>query len=1041
MRVLVAAAAALLLSACPGEHEDTAGGGVWGRAVEPRLSTTSSWHSCTSHYPPGHVVSEAQCGAAPPLEGRCDDPVASAAEADRLLVSQPMCTDAAIAALETLSRAVPDAMSDLAAAYYVRAQRTDNPGDLLRAFDAARQAVAMNPRPRGAQFNYALILEALSLNAEALEAWSAAAAEGGEWGSEARTRRAALLRNMAPLQWKDVRPRLDAAIDAHNAEEARRLVALFPWTAETYFEEEVLRQWALSPAPQQLSRATTLANALSQFFHDRFFNDVAEALAKPSEPLRQGHLAYAEARSKSYPDAAPLFARAARLLRQGGSPQWLLARLGYAVQDAIATGRYDLQLNELDAVAAEARAYPSVLARIELNRLNAETFDNRYTAFFDTYDSVKKKYESLGDWENVVEANTQAVATMDVVGLKEASWKKALATFRQLPRLSNVRKQQNIMRNTAFMALELGHPEAARLYQIKAVERARVQKDDPHLVSDLDHLAVIEVELQRYDDARQHLDEASRKALNPEMRRALQVHLTEAQGELAMRLDPARAVAALTEAVALTSGTADKTFHAQLLARRADAYQRLGQDAQAAADRRNALDELHREEERLLAERTRGRSDDLWNSYFSRFQETYDLLVRQLIADRNIEEAFRYADRARAFEVVDLVRKLPTAPAAFRGLAADPDHLDLARLRANIPPGTFLIEYRVFDDQTYAWIVGRDLFTSLWLPAQRTQVKSWVERLRSAAAGRRAAAYEAVLQPAYDALLKKPLDLIHRAPGGAAARIVIVPDRDLRGLPFAALRHPDTKRYLIEDHAVSMAGSALLYVFSVLRDRDLPANGDSALLVGDPAFDPKSTLAEGLHRLLGARWEIREIAPLYRSEVVMDNEATPERFLRAAGGASIIHVAAHGVINGDEPSKSFLLLKGLLTAQTLMNDLHADKTRLVVLGACSSAGGLPVGADGIAPLVRPLVGAGVPGVVGALSDIDDATAAKLLVSFHRRYRDGKDAAEALREAQLEMLRSRTPGENLAYVWAPFQAIGQASSPFATMANITKEKPP
>jgi CHAT domain-containing protein len=899
----------------------------------------------------------------------------------------------------------------------------------------------MNPRPRGAQFNYALILEALSLNAEALEAWSAAEREGGEWGREAGERRAALSARISPPQWKDVQARLDAALDAHNAGEALRYVALFPASAEKHFENDVLRRWAESPTPQQLARATTLASALSQFFKDPYFNDVAAALAHPSDALRQGHLSFAEALSSRFPAMIPQFKRADRLLRQGGSPQWLLARVSYAANNATANHRYDLQLHELDAIGAEAQRYPSVLARIELNRLNAETFDSRYTAFFDTYDAVKKKYETLHDWEDVVEANTQAIGTMEIVGLKEASWKLAMATIRELPRLPDARKQQNLMRNTAVMALELGHPEAAQLYQNLAVQRARAQKESGQLVSDLGRLATIEVQLRRYGDARRHLDEASRIDLPPALRVALQARLTEAQGELAMHLDPAQAVAALTEAIALARDSEYKTLSAQLLARRADAYTRLGEKTAASADRRDALRELHAEEEKLLGQRRPGR-DDIWNSYFSRFQETYDLLIRQLIADRDVGEAFRYADRARAFEVVDLVRKLPAAPAPFRELAADPEHLGLGKLQANIPPGTFIIEYRVFGDQTYAWIVGRNVFTAQPLPAQREQVMRWLATLQSAAAQRNAAGYEAVLQPAYDALLKKPLDLIHHAPGGgAAARIVIVPDRDLRGMPFAALRDPDTKHYLIEDHTVSMAGSALLYVFSVLRDRELPANDTSALLVGDPAFDPGSPLAQGLKRLKSARDEVAEIRPLYRSELLMDENATPERFLRMAGGAAVVHVAAHGVVNGDAPSQSFLLLDGLLTAQTLMSDLHTDKTRLVVLGACSSAGGLPVGAEGIAPLVRPLVGAGVPGVVGALSAIDDATAARLLVSFHRRYRDGKDAAEALREAQLEMLRSKTPGENFAYVWAPFQAIGHASSPFASMANITKEKPP
>jgi CHAT domain-containing protein len=413
-----------------------------------------------------------------------------------------------------------------------------------------------------------------------------------------------------------------------------------------------------------------------------------------------------------------------------------------------------------------------------------------------------------------------------------------------------------------------------------------------------------------------------------------------------------------------------------------------------------------------------------------------------LIEEGRVEEAFRVAERARAFEPLDLVRNLPNAPAAFRELAAQPDNLDVVRLRAFLPPGTFLIEYRVFDDKTYAWIAGRDVFTGQWLPARRSDVKRWTTALQEAASSRDTAAFENGLFAPYDGLLKAPLDLVNRFRGGAAMNMVIVPDRELRGLPFAALRNPDTKRCAIEDNVLSMSGSALLYVFAILRDHDLASRDASALLVGDPAFDPQSTLARGFQRLSFARKEIDAIRSFYPNpSVLMDDAATPRRFLSLASDNAIIHIAAHGVVNGEAPSQSFLLFNGLLNAQMLMKDLHADKTRLVVLGACSSAGGLPVGTEGIAPLVRPLVGAGVPGVIGTLWDIDDATAEGLLVSFHRHYRQGKDAAAALRDAQLEFLRSNKPGQSPARFWAPFQAIGYASSPFASIGDITKEKPP
>src|SRR5205085_7297285 len=101
------------------------------------------------------------------------------------------------------------------------------------------------------------------------------------------------------------------------------------------------------------------------------------------------------------------------------------------------------------------------------------------------------------------------------------------------------------------------------------------------------------------------------------------------------------------------------------------------------------------------------------------------------------------------------------------------------------------------------------------------------------------------------------------------------------------------------------------------------------------------------------------------------------------------------------------------------------RTRLVVLSACSSAGGSFVGPQGLAPLVRPFIGANVPAVVGSLWDVNDASTKQLLVFFHCHYRHGDDVAVALRNAQLEMLRK----DDSVMAWAAFQVVGYATSPF------------
>ena len=182
------------------------------------------------------------------------------------------------------------------------------------------------------------------------------------------------------------------------------------------------------------------------------------------------------------------------------------------------------------------------------------------------------------------------------------------------------------------------------------------------------------------------------------------------------------------------------------------------------------------------------------------------------------------------------------------------------------------------------------------------------------------------------------------------------------------------------------------------------------------------------------------------AEMRLGKEATIPKFLELARDSAVIHVAAHSIVNAQTPSQSFILMApsakdpGPLDARSLLTRLKLDHTRLVVLSACSSAGGLPIGPEGVAPLVRSLIGARVPAVIGSLWNVDDATTEELLVSFHRHYLQGRDAAIALQYAQRDLLHHNNPGLQSALAWASFQLIGHGSSPFAPRPEH-KEKPP
>jgi tetratricopeptide (TPR) repeat protein len=103
--------------------------------------------------------------------------------------------DDAIRELNAAARASNDAnvWSDLAAAHYAAAMRSDAPQQFAEALKATDRALSLDPELREALFNRALILERLGQRAAALEAWKRylAADPSSEWAREAREHLAA----------------------------------------------------------------------------------------------------------------------------------------------------------------------------------------------------------------------------------------------------------------------------------------------------------------------------------------------------------------------------------------------------------------------------------------------------------------------------------------------------------------------------------------------------------------------------------------------------------------------------------------------------------------------------------------------------------------------------------------------------------------------------------------------------------------------------------------------------------------------------------
>jgi CHAT domain-containing protein len=987
-------------------------------------------------------------------------------------------------------------LNDLAAAYLVRAQREDQPSDLLRALGAAQQAVAKAPRLPEARFNLALAQEALGFSTEALAAWDEIRrTDPSSWAAEAGEHWNRLVKEMAlraATQWPLNRQRIPEVVRAGDRAAVAQLIAPFPAATQRYLEEEVLPNWAQAlsedrqeEARQQLDLAATTATELARLTGDRYLLDTVELIVQASSSprgrarlkvLREGHLAFGQARlaerALDPQKAAIHYRQAERALARANSPLRGGAELGLALSLSFEKNKLARARDLLAPLEREAHksAYGNLWARVQSNSAFLLIYQSRYVEALARYDAARGSFESMKDQENLANVHTRKMGIFRTLGQNELAWREAFQAQRLASHIVEVQFRHHLLGETAASAFALGFPQIALLYQSSAVrmiqdelantpreQDQRVQGLRNNLAIALRARAAIQLHLERYGLAQRDLEEAIRlatedhKQADENIRRAILARVQEVEGQTFLRSDPQRAIATFTQALTLSTPGEYLSFRANLLVQRAAAYRKAGDKVGAERDWRAAIDELRAEETEILKGRRQGQGEALWTAYFSRFQETYQRLIGQLAEEGRPAEAFAYAEKARAFEPLNLMLQLDLVPMAFCRFAGNGEPLEIERLQGCLPHGTFLIEYCVLADRTLIWLVSRDHFELFTQPVGRKAIEEWTATLQREAGRRNVPEFEAGLYLPFSSLLAAPLARIEKMPDGRGdgRRLVFVPDGPIHGLPLAALRNRATGRYLIQDFPVSVAASATLYVFSLLRDEALSSVGaPGALLVGDPAF-AQSELTRELQRLPQARREVERIRKFYapKVNVLTEGRATVPKFLELARNSTVVHLAGHAIANPQIPFRSLLLLapskshSGALYAEELLTKLRLEKTRLVVLSVCSSAGGHPVGPEGLAALVRPFIARGAPSVIGSLWNVGDVLSEELLLEFHRHYREGYDAASALRLAQLDLLKNENPGLRSVLAWAPFQVIGHSSSPFPPSDQKTRRVSP
>ena len=255
--------------------------------------------------------------------------------------------------------------------------------------------------------------------------------------------------------------------------------------------------------------------------------------------------------------------------------------------------------------------------------------------------------------------------------------------------------------------------------------------------------------------------------------------------------------------------------------------------------------------------------------------------------------------------------------------------------------------------------------------------------------------------------------------------IIIVPDRALYQIPFAALTDKNGK-YLSETFRIRVVPS--LTTLKLITDSPADYHCQTgALIVGNPDvgevhFKGKLT---NISRLQCAENEAKMIAEKLGVEPLLGQQATKKAVLQAMNSVALIHIAAHG----DEErgaialAPSFQIPNGipqeglyLLT----MEDISKVQLRakLVVLSCCHSARG-QTKAEGAVGIARAFLGSGARSVLVALWALHDKATEQLMTLFYDHLVAGESAGESLHEAMKWM---RSNGYDVNH-WAPFILIG------------------
>lgn len=299
------------------------------------------------------------------------------------------------------------------------------------------------------------------------------------------------------------------------------------------------------------------------------------------------------------------------------------------------------------------------------------------------------------------------------------------------------------------------------------------------------------------------------------------------------------------------------------------------------------------------------------------------------------------------------------------------------------------------------------------------------------------ALYKSILEPLVDRLSPK------------IAEIVIVPDGILTYLPFEQLCETlptsgapyQNWPWLVKKYSISYSYATKMW-WRNAKNRLSPKNR-LQIAAFAPTYAANGT-EDGLVDLPYASQEVSQILKFFGGDSWVGEQATEKGFKKIAGTYDIYHLAMHGLINDQEPMRSYLAFQQedlMLTDEFNDNFLSVAElyalnldARMVVLSACNTGVGQLHQSEGLISLARAFSYGGASSIVMTMWSVSDRSTAQLMTFFYKNLKKGKSKDEALRQAKLSYLEKvDDPLFSHPYFWGGFMVVGEVQPVFERTA--------